>query len=249
MSDRRTAILEAAATVIARRGVRGLRVEELAVEAGVSKALIYYHFEDRTGLLRRTLAFVNNRAERYTVEQSAAEATVETGRDAATRFDATAGPDAATSGTARPAARPAARTAAPAAGPLRRLEQALLLELQDLPHVRENSTAWGELRASAVFDPELRGELALASVIWVREVADQLGEVRPTAPESALVASAERLTALLEGLSARWLSDILPLADARTRMREAIEVEVAHLARRTADPSAGGTPTSPNKLD
>lgn len=76
MSDRRTAILEAAATVIARRGVRGLRVEELAVEAGVSKALIYYHFEDRTGLLRRTLAFVNNRAERYTAEQSAADAAV-----------------------------------------------------------------------------------------------------------------------------------------------------------------------------
>ncbi|MEU8564246.1 helix-turn-helix domain-containing protein [Streptomyces cyaneofuscatus] len=216
MSDRRTAILEAAATVIARRGVRGLRVEELAVEAGVSKALIYYHFEDRTGLLRRTLAFVNNRAERYTAEQSAVDA---------------------------------ATGAAPASGPLRRLEQALLLELQDLPHVRENSTAWGELRASAVFDPELRGELALASVIWVREVADQLGEVRPTAPESALVASAERLTALLEGLSARWLSGILPLADARTRMREAIGVEVAHLAGHTADRSADGTPTSPNKLD
>ncbi|MET9976196.1 TetR/AcrR family transcriptional regulator [Streptomyces microflavus] len=197
MSDRRTAILEAAATVIARRGVRGLRVEELAAEAGVSKALIYYHFEDRTGLLRRTLAFVNNRAERYTAEQAAA-------------------------------GQPAAE--APA-GPLRRLEQALLLELQDLPHVRENSTAWGELRASAVFDPELRGELALASVIWVREVADQLGEVRPTAPESALTASAERLTALLEGLSARWLSGILPLTDARTRMREAIGVEVAHLAQ------------------
>ncbi|MFJ9188127.1 TetR/AcrR family transcriptional regulator [Streptomyces anulatus] len=215
MSDRRTAILEAAATVIARRGVRGLRVEELAVEAGVSKALIYYHFEDRTGLLRRTLAFVNNRAERYTAEQSAA--------------DAAAGPDAVTGpGTAT--------GAAPTTGPLGRLEQALLLELQDLPHVRENSTAWGELRASAVFDPELRGELALASVIWVREVADQLGEVRPTAPESALIASAERLTALLEGLSARWLSGILPLADARTRMREAIGVEVAHLAgRRHAD--------------
>ncbi|MFF0259571.1 TetR/AcrR family transcriptional regulator [Streptomyces microflavus] len=197
MSDRRTAILEAAATVIARRGVRGLRVEELAAEAGVSKALIYYHFEDRTGLLRRTLAFVNNRAERYTAEQAAA-------------------------------GQPAAE--APA-GPLRRLEQALLLELQDLPHVRENSTAWGELRASAVFDPELRGELALASVIWVREVADQLGEVRPTAPESALTASAERLTALLEGLSARWLSGILTLTDARIRMREAIGVEVAHLAQ------------------
>ncbi|MFC8702045.1 TetR/AcrR family transcriptional regulator [Streptomyces anulatus] len=234
MSDRRTAILEAAATVIARRGVRGLRVEELAVEAGVSKALIYYHFEDRTGLLRRTLAFVNNRAERYTAEQSAA--------------DAAADPDTVTDPGA-PTDPGTTAGAAPTAGPLRRLEQALLLELQDLPHVRENSTAWGELRASAVFDPELRGELALASVIWVREVADQLGEVRPTAPESALTASAERLTALLEGLSARWLSGILPLADARTRMREAIGVEVAHLAGHVARLPADDMPTSSQKLD
>ncbi|WP_404950619.1 TetR/AcrR family transcriptional regulator [Streptomyces sp. ARC12] len=234
MSDRRTAILEAAATVIARRGVRGLRVEELAVEAGVSKALIYYHFEDRTGLLRRTLAFVNNRAERYTAEQSAA--------------DAAAGPDTVTDPGA-PTDPGTTAGAAPTAGPLRRLEQALLLELQDLPHVRENSTAWGELRASAVFDPELRGELALASVIWVREVADQLGEVRPTAPESALTASAERLTALLEGLSARWLSGILPLADARTRMREAIGVEVAHLAGHVTHLPADDMPTSSQKLD
>ncbi|MFJ1592923.1 TetR/AcrR family transcriptional regulator [Kitasatospora albolonga] len=238
MSDRRTAILEAATTVIARRGVRGLRVEELAAEAGVSKALIYYHFEDRTGLLRHTLAFVNNRAERYTAEQPAAEAAagpeVTAGREAMTDSETAAGPGVAPGSDAAP-------------GPLRRLEQALLLELQDLPHVRENSTAWGELRASAVFDPQLRGELALANVIWVREVADLLGEVRPTAPESALTASAERLTALLEGLSARWLSGILPLPDARTRMREAIGVEVAHPARDAVAPATYDTPTPPEQ--
>ncbi|MFE7709211.1 TetR/AcrR family transcriptional regulator [Streptomyces sp. NPDC057486] len=213
MSDRRTAILESAARVIARRGVRGLRVEELAAEANVSKALIYYHFEDRADLLRRTLAYVNNRAERYTTEQP---------------------------GTARPDR------------PLRRLERALLLEFQDIPHVRENSTAWGELRASAVFDPELRGELALADVIWVREVADCLGRVQPAAPESALTASAERLTALLEGLSTRWLSDILPLEDARARMRGAIEAEVAHLARHARCPvhrTASALPSSQDLFD
>jgi len=43
-TDRRTAILEGAARVIARRGVRGLRMEELAAEAGVSTALCDYHF-------------------------------------------------------------------------------------------------------------------------------------------------------------------------------------------------------------
>ncbi|MYS06337.1 TetR family transcriptional regulator, partial [Streptomyces sp. SID6041] len=109
-TDRRTAILEGAARVIARRGVRGLRVEELAVEAGVSTALIYYHFKDRAGILRHTLEFISDRADRYTAADE----------DAAEAFD-----------------------------PRRELERSLLLEFQDLPEVRENSTAWGELRASA----------------------------------------------------------------------------------------------------
>ena len=51
MSDRRTQIMQAAVRVIARDGVRGLRVEKLAAEAGVSTALIYYHFHDRDGIV------------------------------------------------------------------------------------------------------------------------------------------------------------------------------------------------------
>ncbi|MEV4898166.1 helix-turn-helix domain-containing protein, partial [Nonomuraea sp. NPDC055795] len=43
-SDRQRQILEAAVRVIAHSGVRGLRVEKLSAEAGVSTALIYYHF-------------------------------------------------------------------------------------------------------------------------------------------------------------------------------------------------------------
>lgn len=66
MPDRPTQILEAAARLIARSGVRGLRVEQVSAEAGVSTALIYYHFKDRAGLLRRTLEFINRRAIRYT---------------------------------------------------------------------------------------------------------------------------------------------------------------------------------------
>lgn len=44
MSDRQTLILEAPIRVTAQSGVRGLRVEKLAAEAGISTALIYYHF-------------------------------------------------------------------------------------------------------------------------------------------------------------------------------------------------------------
>ncbi|MER5966032.1 TetR/AcrR family transcriptional regulator [Streptomyces sp. NPDC002057] len=191
MRDRRRTILEAAARVIARRGVRGLRMEELAAEAGVSKALVYYHFEDRAGLLRSTLGFIGTRAERFT------------------RRDPPGPRDPASS--------------------RRELERRLLLELQDLPEVRENSTAWGELRAGAVFDPELREELARAGAGWVREVADLLGRVGPPLPDADLVAAAERLTALLEGLSTRWLIGILPVGHARELMREAIAAEVRRL--------------------
>ncbi|WP_033330544.1 TetR/AcrR family transcriptional regulator [Streptomyces novaecaesareae] len=190
MASRKTSILEAAARVIARRGVRGLRVEELAAEAGVSTALIYYHFKDRTGILRQTLEFINDRAERYTTDR-AADAPPLTARE--------------------------------------ELEQTLLLELQDTVEVRENSTAWGELRASAVFDDTLREDLARATRIWVQEIAELLGVVRPMSSAVALAGAAERLTALLEGLSTRWLSGSLPLAHARTLMADAIDAEVSRL--------------------
>ncbi|MEV8590782.1 TetR/AcrR family transcriptional regulator [Streptomyces sp. NPDC051180] len=191
-TDRRRAILEAAARVIARRGVRGLRMEELATEAGVSTALIYYHFKDRAGILRHTLEFISDRADRYTSDDDGADRPYDARQE---------------------------------------LEQTLLLEFQDLPEVRENSTAWGELRASAIFEPELRGELASATLAWIHDVADLLGRIRPTAPAPTLTASAERLTALLEGLSTRWLSGALPLAHARELTREAVTVELERLAR------------------
>ncbi|MEU7070188.1 TetR/AcrR family transcriptional regulator [Streptomyces narbonensis] len=190
MASRSTQILEAAARVIARRGVRGLRVEELAEEAGVSTGLIYYHFKDRTGILRHTLEFINSRAERYTAAQD---------------------------------------EAAEPLSPREELDQVLILELQDTPEVRENSTAWGELRASAVFDPVLREDLARATLVWVQEVAALLGRVEPLAPAVGLTASAERLTALVEGLSMRWLSGGITIDHARTLMAEAVEVELARL--------------------
>ncbi|WP_035795633.1 TetR/AcrR family transcriptional regulator [Kitasatospora mediocidica] len=182
--------MEAAARVIARRGVRGLRVEELAAEAGVSTALIYYHFKDRTGIMRATLEFISDRAERYTTERD-----------------------------------PQAEPLSPEA----ELEQCLVQELQDTPTVRENSAAWGELRASAVFEPDLREDLAKATLVWVQEVADLLGRAAPMSTATALAAAAERLTALLEGLSVRWLSGGLPLDHARELMSGSVEAELARL--------------------
>ncbi|MFJ4095982.1 TetR/AcrR family transcriptional regulator [Kitasatospora sp. NPDC089913] len=187
MSDRRTEILRAATRVIARRGVRGLRVGELAAEAGVSTSLIYYHFSDRAGLLRRTLDFISDRADHYTAE-----------------------PD------------PAPRTEDPRAD----LEQVLLLELQDTADVRENSIAWGELRATAVFEPDLREDLARTTHTWVHDVAELLARADPGGTAPAHAAAAERLTALVEGLSVRWLSGSLPVEHARLLLRGAIGAEL-----------------------
>ncbi|MGW0662274.1 TetR/AcrR family transcriptional regulator [Streptodolium elevatio] len=192
MADRRTVIMEAAARLIARRGVRGLRIEELAAEAEVSNGLIYYHFKDRAGVLRATLEFINNRAERYTRDHVAAEHL---------------------------------------ADPRRVLEQTLLLEFQDTAEVRENSTAWGELRASAMFDDLLRADLAEATKAWDQEVADLIADVVPSLAPSAALAAAQRLTTLLEGLSGRWLSGGLTVDRARELILAAITVELTHLAK------------------
>ncbi|CAM5560132.1 MULTISPECIES: TetR/AcrR family transcriptional regulator [Streptomyces] len=190
MSERRVQILEAATRTIARNGVRGLRVEEIAAEAGVSTGLIYYHFGGRAELLRRTLDFIGERAERHTT------------------------PDPET---------------VRLAGPRAQLEEMLLRELQDTPEMVENSTAWGEFQSSAVFDTGLREQLREATRQWTDDLADLVREAQAagTADRDAPVADvAERLTALVEGLSTRWLSGSVPLDRARELLRGGIEREL-----------------------
>ncbi|TJZ50361.1 TetR/AcrR family transcriptional regulator [Streptomyces piniterrae] len=187
-SNRQKSILEAATRLIARSGVRGLRVEELAAEAGVSTGLIYYHFGDRAGLMRRTLEFINERAERYTEP-----------------------------------------SASPRTDPRAYLEEMLLLELQDLPAVVENSTAWGEFRASAMFDAELREQLREATAQWSDDASDFIRRAQDagTARDDVVATdAAERLTALVEGLSERWLTGAIPLERARELLRGALELEL-----------------------
>ncbi|MFD8494717.1 TetR/AcrR family transcriptional regulator [Amycolatopsis sp. NPDC059657] len=183
MPERRTQILQAAVRVIAQDGVRGLRVEKLAAEAGVSTALIYYHFKDRAGILHAALEHINHRAESYT--------------------------DAAfTSGD-----------------PVTRLERLLLLELQDTDEVRENSIAWGELRASAVFNDGLREALSATTRAWNADVESLIREAQAAKKVAADVdagLAAEHLTALVEGLSERWHSGSITLERARRVLTSAL---------------------------
>ncbi|WP_227982728.1 TetR/AcrR family transcriptional regulator [Nocardia spumae] len=189
MSKRRTQILEAAVRVIARDGVRGLRIEKLAAAAGVSTALIYYHFHDRAGVLHAALEHINHRATNYTDHALAhADARV-------------------------------------------RVETMLLLELQDSDDVRETSIAWGELRASAVFHPDLREALRTTTDAWNADIAALIGHAQDAGTISTgidAIAAAERLTALVEGLSQRWNSGSISLDRARALLTDAISVELDH---------------------
>lgn len=179
MDDRRERILEAAARCIARNGVRGLRVQDVAREAGVSPGLLYYHYTDRAGLLAASLAFVNERAARYSADPAGAD------------------------------------------DPRERVRQQLHRELQDRPEVRENSAAWGELRASAIFDDTLRDQLAATTRAWNDTIVAAIGRSAARDVDPHRVAAL--LTALVEGLSNRWLSGTMTLDEAHRALDDAIE--------------------------
>lgn len=183
--ERRDAILVAAAHVIAKRGVRGLRVEEVASEAGVSPPLLYYHFASRSGLIRAALEHASEQA------PSTALRHAPTGKDG---YEA--------------------------------VEAALLAELEDDRAVRENAVVWGEVSASAVFEPALREDVRRVSDEWSSTVAAGIkrgcddGSVRPDAdPEEA----AQILITLVDGLCGRWLAGTVDREQARRLLCEAIE--------------------------
>ncbi|NJC24173.1 AcrR family transcriptional regulator [Arthrobacter pigmenti] len=181
MTNKRADILAASTRSIAQFGVRGLRVNDVAAEAGVSPGLLYYHFKDRAGLLAATLQHIN--------EQSVGSA-----------------------GSAE-------------ADSYERLQNLLLDEIRDNPEVREASAAWNELRASAVFEASIAEPLRESTRQWISNVsraiedAQAAGRVdtRTDARQNAVV-----LTALVEGLSGRWLGGSLTTDEARDHLRQAV---------------------------
>ena len=186
MSERRDAILRASATAIAERGVRGLRVNDVAEVAGVSPGLLYYYFKDRIGLLEAALVYINDRASDYRTEEDAQTASA---RD--------------------------------------RLTRSLLGEIQDRTDVVENSLAWNELRASAVYEEALREPLARTTQEWISEIADGVSQAQLVGEVSASVdpgRAAVTMTALVEGMSGRWLCREITTEAARDLLHAAIEM-------------------------
>jgi AcrR family transcriptional regulator len=183
--ERREAILVAAAHVIAKRGVRGLRVEEVASEASVSPPLLYYHFASRSGLIRAALEHASEQAPSTALRREP------TGKDG---FEA--------------------------------VQTALLAELTDDRAVRENAVVWGEVSASAVFEPALREDVRRVSEEWCATVAAGIrrgcddGSIRVDVnPDEA----AQILITLVDGLCTRWLAGAIDRERARELLSGAID--------------------------
>jgi AcrR family transcriptional regulator len=108
---------------------------------------------------------------------------------------------------------------------LEALEAAVLGEIQDRPEVREGSAAWGELRAASVFEPALRPALAEATATWSADVAERIRAAQDAGEVPAEVDAGEAaalLTALVEGVSTRWLNDSLDVEQAHALLRAAL---------------------------
>lgn len=182
MTDRKKALLESTIRMIARKGVRGLRVEEVAQDAGVSVALIYHHFGDRSTLLKCALLYTEQRADEYTKPLAPASAREE-------------------------------------------LIATVLGEVQDDADVRDNSAAWGELRDAAIFDESLRPTLADLTGQWIDDIAAIVRRGHDDGSISLSVdpdEAGQRLTALTEGLSSRWLSGVISISEARGLLERAV---------------------------
>jgi AcrR family transcriptional regulator len=189
-AERRDAIVRAAAGTIARRGVRGLRVEEVAALAGVSPALLYYHFGSRAGVVRAALEHASDLA-----------------------------PSTALGGEV------------PGANGFEALAAALRDELDDDAAVREAAIVWGEVSASAVFDPELRDAVRKVTEDWRANVA---AGIRAGIADGSIAAdvdpdlAADVLISLVDGLCTRWLTGALPRDEARRLLDDALRRSLRH---------------------
>ena len=61
--DARAKIVRVASSHIAQHGLEGAKIRDIARDAGVSTALIHYHFANKTALLEASLAYAWERAE------------------------------------------------------------------------------------------------------------------------------------------------------------------------------------------
>lgn len=106
------------------------------------------------------------------------------------------------------------------------IRDALQREFDESPTIRHSSIVWNEVSATAVFEPEMRPDLIRVTREWNAWVTDAIaagiadGSIRD---ETAAGDAAELLTAVVEGLSLRWLAQSID----RERAQQLLDIAVS----------------------
>jgi hypothetical protein len=119
---------------------------------------------------------------------------------------------------------------------------ALLAELDDDATIRDYNVVWNEASATAVFHADLRPDIKRVTEAWEHAVATGIrrgiddGSI-PSAADPDLCARI--LTALVDGVSERWLAGVLTLEEARHVLGEGVRRVLLCPARLQGADSAG----------
>jgi AcrR family transcriptional regulator len=111
------------------------------------------------------------------------------------------------------------------------IRDALQREFDETPTIRHSSIVWNEVSATAVFEPEMRPDLIRVTHEWNAWVTDAIaagiadGSIRD---ENAAADAAELLTAVVEGLSLRWLAQSID----RERAQQLLDIALAAILAR-----------------
>jgi AcrR family transcriptional regulator len=105
------------------------------------------------------------------------------------------------------------------------VQAALLADLEDAPAVHRSAVLWNEVTTLAAFEPELREGVREAIAAWERAVGAAIQRGVDDGSVDARVdvdGAAGALTALIDGVSARWLAGALELPAAREQLALAV---------------------------
>ncbi len=117
---------------------------------------------------------------------------------------------------------------------IERLEALLGFYVGDDELVHTNTILWREMWSHARFDDELRERLVESYAAWVEQIVALLVEAVEEDPALMLQdpeAVARRLAAIVDGLGAQLLLEMVDRAGAVALVRDAISIEILGLAR------------------
>lgn len=201
--ERRGLILDAAARVIASRGLHAFRLQDVADEAGVSQALVSTHFKSRDDLVIQTF----ERADAQALDGAAGilDGTAARPNGSVLPDDLVGVPD---SGLAR----------------IREfLHRATIEETREEGH--EGRELWHQVFAQARFSPAIRASVRTRQTAWTDRLADYVRAAQADGSVTATIdpdRTALLLVTVLDGLTPSLRCDLIDVDQARGVVDDAI---------------------------